>query len=132
MITDVLIAPTDEVDRWLQPKGFPVLINEGAVPEPSEMTWKFRRLDLGGLIRTDENVGVTDVGWPVLLEEEGATIGIEGVFAGGIDEERVCFTLVGCCDGGTGRGVSSGGRLFRTFFAYSENLQSDQKGRFIT
>ena len=140
MMTDVLIAPTDEVDKWLQPKGFPVLINGGVVPEPSETTWKFRRLDLGGLIRTDENVGVTDVGvtdvgWPVLLEEEWATIGIEGVFAGGIDEERVCFMLVGCCDGGTGRGVSSGGRLLRTFFAYSENLQSDQKeikGRFIT
>ena len=125
--TDVLIAPTDEVDKWLQPGGFLVSINGGVVPEPSETTWKFSRLDLGGLIRTDENVGVTDVGWPVLLEEEGPTIGIEAVFAGGIDEERVCFMLVGCCDGGTGIGVSSGGRLFRTFFAYSENLQSDKR-----
>ena len=33
MITEVLIAPTDEVDKWLQPEGFPVLINGGVVPE---------------------------------------------------------------------------------------------------
>ena len=72
-------------------------------------------------------MGVSDVGWPVLLEEEGATIGIEADFAGGIDDGRVCFTLIGGCDGGMGLGVSSGGSLFRTFFTYSENLQSDKE-----
>ena len=77
-------------------------------------------------------MGMYDVGWPVLLEEEGHTSGIEGVFAGGIDEERVCFTLIECCDGGTCIGVSSGGRLFRTFLAYSENLQSEKNGTLIT